>query len=441
MNKTAFSLVLNLFCTAAVLLPVSAQQPAPKNKPLPASALKLIEAKVTGSQRYTEKEIVPAAGLKLGQNVTEADFKEAARSLGNTGMFTDVGYSFSYSPAGTKLELQLKDIEDSKLVPAHFENFVWFTDEELLAAIRQHVPLFKDRVPVSGTMPDSIEQALQALIDQKQIPARVDYLRESPQQGGELIGMDYRVEALEIRIRNVEFPGATPDLLAGLQAAARKLTGANYMRSALSDVARIEFLPVCLQRGYLKASFADSQAKVLTQQEGEVQVDAIVPVTPGKVYSTASVEWKGNTVFPAPDLQRLIRLPVGQPADAVHLVSDLHEVATLYHTKGYMMARVTPNAVLDDQASTVRYELNVLEGDQFKMGDFEVTGLDSQTKDRLVAAWKLHDGDPYNSEYPRRFLNENSRLVPPTKQFEVGIHEAVNEKDKTVDVTIRFVSK
>jgi len=200
------------------------------------------------------------------------------------------------------------------------------------------------------------------------------------------------VEALEIRIRDVEFPGATPNQLPQLQVAARKLTGAPYMRSGLAQVARIEFIPVCLQRGYLKALFADSEARVVTQSDGEVQVDAILSLTPGKVYSTSGVDWKGNTVFPSEGLQRQIHLPTGQPADAVLLTSDLEKVAKLYHTKGYMAARITPRPLLDDEHSTVHYDLIVLEGDQFKMGEFEIIGLDSQAKARLQAAWKLSEG-------------------------------------------------
>jgi outer membrane protein assembly factor BamA len=438
MKKIALIFLASYFFSTAM---AAAQKSAGSSKTPPVLAYKLIGLKVTGSQRYTEKEILPASGLVLGQNVVEADFKEAARRLGNTGLFTDVAYSFSYSPAGTKLELQLTDIDDSKLVPAHFENFVWFTDEQLVAAVKQHVPLFKDRMPVSGTMPDDVEQALQAVIDEKQIPARVDYLREAPQEGGLLIAVAYRVESLEIRIRNLEFPGATPDQLPALQAAARKLAGARYMRSALAKVADIEFLPVCLQRGYLKAAFADSQARVVSQAEGEVEVDAILPLTPGKVYSTSLVVWKGNRVIAADDLQRLIHLPFGQPADSVHLVSDLEQVAKLYHTKGYMAARVTPKAIFDDEHSTVHYDLTVDEGEQFKMGEFEITGLDSQAKAHLMAAWKLHEGDPYDSEYAKRFLNETSRFVPAAIPWEIGIHEAINDRDKTVDVTIRFSSK
>jgi outer membrane protein assembly factor BamA len=438
--KTVVLILLLVSCLLGISL-TAAQKTARSSKESPIAAYKLVGLKVTGTQRFTEKEILPASGLALGQSVAEADFKEAARRLGDTGLFTDVAYSFSFAPSGTKLEFQLTDVEESKLVPAHFENFVWFSDAQLLSEIQRRVPLFKLLMPVGGTMPDHLEEALQAILDEKQIPARVDYLREAPQEGGSLIGLSYRVEALQIHIRDVEFPGATPDQLPQLQAAARKLTGTPYVRSGLAQVARVEFMPVCLQRGYLKASFADSQARVVTQSGGEVEVVAILPLTPGKVYSTSSVDWKGNKVFPADELQRQIHLPAGQPADAVHLTSDLEKVAKLYHTKGYMTARITPKPLLDDDHSTVHYDLNVVEGDQFKMGEFEVIGLDSQAKAHLQAAWKLSEGQPYDSEYSQRFLEETSRFVPSSIPWDIKVHEAVNEKDKTVDVTIRFIAR
>src|SRR5436305_615637 len=92
---------------------------------------KLLSVKVAGTQRYTEKEILPASGVSLGQNIAEPDLREAVRRLGDTGLFTDVAYTFSYSNAGTKVEFQLTDIDQQQLVPVEFENSVWLTAVEL----------------------------------------------------------------------------------------------------------------------------------------------------------------------------------------------------------------------------------------------------------------------------------------------------------------------
>jgi len=64
--------------------------------------------------------------------------------LGDTGAFSDVGYTFSYSGMGTKLEFQVVDAD--KFLPAHFEDFVWFSDQELHARLKRHVPLFNGEI-------------------------------------------------------------------------------------------------------------------------------------------------------------------------------------------------------------------------------------------------------------------------------------------------------
>jgi hypothetical protein len=422
----------------------AAQKTAGTGKTTAVSANELVAIKVTGTERYTDKEILAASGLELGRTAGDANFKEAVQRLGDTGLFSDVAYSYSYSPAGTRLDFQLVDTDRSKLVPAHYENFVWFTDAELVSEIQRRVPLFKQVLPLAGSLPDQVSEALQEILGARHLPGRVDYLRESKPgtgEAGDLIGIAYKVVDASFYIRDAEFPGAAPDQLPPLKAVARKLTGAEYVRSSLALVAKVDYLPVYLQRGYLKAAFAQPDARVVTQTSTEVQVDAIFPVTPGKIYSTAGVAWKGNAAVPAEQFQSLLHLPIGQPADAVRLAADLDNVQKLYHTRGYMAVRIQPEPLLDDATSTVRYDLSVVEGDLFEMGELEIVGLDSQAKARLQNAWTLREGQPYNSDYPKEFLKNAFRLLPHDEQWAVDIREAMDAKDKTVDVTLRFTAK
>ncbi len=431
--------VARFVCCLCLLLPVAvAQKPSTGGKLSSVNAAKLIALKVTGTVRYTDKEILAASGLQMGQPAADGDFKEAVRRLGNSGLFSNIVYSYTSSGADVKLELQLTDIDASKLVPAHFENLVWFTDAELLAQLRRRVPLFQGQVPLAGDLADRIEEALQAILDEKQIPGRVDYLRESPLEGGKLIGTSYSVEELEIRIGNVEFRGAGPDLLPGLQAASRRLMGAPYVRTSLAKIATVDYLPVCLKSGYLKASFADADARIVSQGTGEVEVAAIFPLTPGKVYSTSGVVWKGNSVLKAEELQGLLHLPLGQPADAVRLLGDVETVGKLYRSRGYMTVQVKPEAQFDDEHGAVHYDLNVIEGDLYKMGELEIAGLDTQSTVRMRAAWTLREDQPYNADYPRKFLEDTRQLVPRGVPWNISIHESLDAKDKTVDVEIRF---
>jgi len=438
-------LALSLLLSAA-----AAQKQSAGGKASSVTAYKLIAFKATGTTRYTDKEILAASGLQIGQNAADGDFKEAVRRLGDSGLFSNVVYSYSASGAGVRLELQLVDTEKSKLVPAQFENFVWFTDDELRIALQSRVPLFKQLLPVAGNLPERVSEALQAMLSEKQFPGRVDFLRSAEEPSGALNAIVYRVEEVTIRIRSVEFPGASPEQTALLKTAAHRLTGAEYGRSSLAAVAKLDLLPVYLQRGYLKAAFGPSDARVVPQSssapdaqgpaehQAEIQVDAIVPVTPGKIYSTSTVEWKGNSAVTSAEVASLMHLAPGEPADAVRLLSDIENVSKLYRSRGYMMVQIKPDAQIDDEKSTVRYRLNVVEGDLYRMGELEILGLDTQARARMRAAWTLREGQPYNADYPKKFLDDTRDLVPRGVQWAVSIHETPDAKDKTVDVEIRF---
>ncbi len=432
----------------SLLLPATAAQKQPASGKLSSvTAAKLVALKVAGTARYTDKEILAASGLQIGQNAADGDFKEAVRRLGNSGLFSDVAYSYTSSGATVKLELQLTDADQSKLVPARFENFVWFTDGELRSAVQRRVPLFKQVLPLVGNLPDEVSEALQAMLTEKRFPGRVNYLREGDQSGGPVSAIVYQAEEVSIRISGFEFPGATPEQAALLTTAARHATGAEYGRSSLVAVAKFDLLPVFLQRGYLKATFGASEARVLPHPPpaedaqvagGDVQVIAIVPVMPGKVYSTSSVEWKGNSAITTSEVAPVVHLPLGEPVDAVRLLRDLENVGKLYRSRGYMTVQVKPEAQVDDEHSAVRYDLNVVEGDLYKMGELEIAGLDTQATAQMRAAWTLREDQPYNADYPKKFLEDTRQLVPRGVPWAVSIHESLDAKDKTVDVEIRF---
>jgi hypothetical protein len=74
------------------------------------------------------------------------------------------------------------------------------------------------------------------------------------------------------------------------------------------------------------------------------------------------------------------------------------------------------------------------------MGDLEILGVESHTKDRLRNNWTLLTGDTYNSGYTRRFVSQALKDVLKG-EWKSDIQETLDRKDKTVDVTLRFDAK
>jgi outer membrane protein insertion porin family len=413
---------------------------------MPASARQLIAVKVSGSKRFSEQDIVAATGLQMGTPVNDDDFKRAARRLGDTGVFTDISYSYSYSSVGTKLDFHVVDAD--KFVPVRFEDFVWFSDADLLRRIKEHAPLFDGELPLSGRLPEEVSDVLQAMLVERSIPGHVEYERVG-NSDAPVRAILYRVADVLIQIRNVEFMGEGEAELPALTAASKRVFEREYSRTVLHSLVEKQLLPVYRSRGYLKASFGEPQPKVVKQPSAATDegprnltvVDVQFPVTPGQQYKLKSLQWSGNEAISTDTLAKMVRVEPGQAANMVRLEDSLAQVQKLYGSKGYVTASITPQPSFDEMAGAVAITLEVKEGPVFHMGDLEFRGLDNGLTAKLRNAWKIRPGEIYNSTYLSEYLPAAQRLLPSALDWEVAPHVTANVRDKTVDVDLIYTAK
>ena len=398
---------------------------------------KLHSIHVNGLQHFTETEVISASGLRLGQFASEEQFKQAAQKLGETGLFSQLNYSYKYSTGGCDLDLQV--VENDHLIPITFDNFVWFSDDELLRMVHDRVPLFDGRVPADGHLTDQIADALSAILQERNIQGRVEYMASGPVNGA-IETYDYKISMHPITIRSLNFPGAAEPETSLLLAAAKPLSGEDYLRTKMRVQEKFNFLPVYYARGYLKAQFSEVQAKV-AQDGAQTFVDVSFPVRPGIVYKLSGLKWAGNTVFPAETLRDLIRLKQGEPANSVELEDDRQQIHKLYGTKGYLFAKVEAVPALDDTAGTVVYQLNVAEGDMYRMGDLSIDGLPPENAQRMLAQWQIKKGDAYDSSYPQRFFSITYRDFGLHKSYDVVPKEKIDQQQKVVNIALHFLPK
>jgi outer membrane protein assembly factor BamA len=410
------------------------------------ASYKLIAVKVTGSKRFTAEQVAAASGLPMGTIAQEEDFKKAARQLGESGAFSNVAYTYTYSSAGTNLTFQVTDAD--KFVPTHFIDFVWFKDQELLQRLREHIPLFGGELPISGRLPDQVSDVLQALLVENGIPGNVQYLR-SNDKNGQLESIDYSVYGISIRIRQFEFSGAGAGELRSLQAAAEKLAGREYSHPLLSTFVEHTLLPLYHEHGYLKAACATPEPKVVKLTVAEAGdnkqaitlVDVIFPVTPGMQYKLTRWDWSGNKDIPTETLQPFIKAEAGQMANTVQFEENLRSVQDLYGSRGHILAIVRVNAEFDDTAGSVIFHLIVDEGSIFRMGELEFRGIDNTLTARLREAWKMRPGDIYDATYLKQFLPQARKLLPANLDWEVTPHVTAVTREKTVDVDLEYTAK
>jgi len=425
-------ILLPFLLACASLLAAQTREPP---RPAAPSASKLISIRATGSTRYTPAQIAAATGLRLGQVVTDDDFKEVSRHLGETGAFNNVAYTFQFNPEGIRLDLQVTDSEP--FVPVRFENFVWLSDKELYEKLSAREPLFQGQLPVSGNLADQVSEDLQGLAIEHKLHGRVDYLRAGPQDGP-MEAFEFSITGQPIVVRSIDFSGAGPAELPLLEVAARRLFRQDYSHSRLILQADKNFLPVFREHGYLKARVGEPKPKVVEETPEETSVNVTFAITPGLQYKAGEVQLSGYTnIFPVEKLRGLIHLQPGQTANAIQVDQDVEALKKLYGTRGYMGVQIHPAPETNDADATVKYVFEFKEGSIYKMGDLEVRGLDSKASERIGADWKLLPGQTYNSDYPGQFLASIAGTYP-ADQWKITLHETPEDQDKVVDVSLRF---
>ncbi|MBI3404752.1 MAG: hypothetical protein HY046_04775 [Acidobacteria bacterium] len=94
---------------------------------------RLSSVKILGSKNYSEAQMIPATGLTIGSAINKEELQAAADRLSQLGSFHNVRFTFKSQGDNVAVTFEL---QDTALVPVSFDNFPWYSDEEIIATIR-----------------------------------------------------------------------------------------------------------------------------------------------------------------------------------------------------------------------------------------------------------------------------------------------------------------
>jgi outer membrane protein assembly factor BamA len=401
-----------------------------------AGVFRLAGVTVVGSKRYDGPAIAHATGLKVGDNLTIDSLNEAARKLGTLGVFSQV--TFRYTTRGNAMNVVFTVEDAGQLLPCTFGNFLWFSPQELREGLRSRVPLFDGNAPPGGAMLDLISAALVAMLETRGIHAQVQFLPQG-QAGGPIQSMQFRAVGVPIPVRKIDFTGVQKVDATIVQQAAKPLLDKDYDMSTIRDFARGTVVNVYRERGYLRADFGDPVPQFLSGDPTPNAVAVTIPVTEGEQYHLKEIAWSGDSVIPYTELAKSLHGAVGAPLNAVQLEQDALSLLLLFHPQGYLTADVRANAVLDDASHSAVYQIQIRQGNLYRLGKLEIVGLDDAHARSLAQLSKIHTGDPYEATYWSKFLPEAARhLPPPASDWRFNFEQTIHADTQTVDVRLTF---
>lgn len=399
----------------------------------------LDSVRATGPSRFSDAQILDVSGLKIGSRVDKSNLDDAANRLLVTGAFSKVGYN--YQTRGDKLAVTFQVSDAARFLPCIFDNFVWFSDDELVRTVQKSVPFFDGSLPDNGGLADDVASALDKMLAVNGIAGRATYLRKG-NLGQAATAIIFEVQGAVPTVSAVQFTNGPldPPLFAE---GSKLLLGKPYSRTLAEDVANNTFTAVYANRGYLRAKFAEPKLSVhaggAPGDPGTVALSFSVDA--GTQFHWAGLTWSGNQVLSEKDLSPLVTLKNGDVADANKISDVWTAVQDLYGHSGYLTAGLRPEPQFDDSSAQVRYSVAITEGPQYRMGNLTVDAVTSDLAPRLRAAWELKQGDVFDTRYMKNYIQAAGKIVARAgvrggAQFTFS--ERLVPQTQTVDVLLTY---
>jgi len=397
---------------------------------------KLVSAQASGSTKFTSAQVLVATGLQLGSQVGRDDFQRGADNLAKTGRFASVQYRYADAEGGVRVEYQ---VTDAPSVRVDFDNFPWFTDDELTAAVKASVPLFDGTAPETGSVLDDISDALQLQIAKAGVHSTVSHaLTTAP--GTDDRVQQFRVDEETLDLASLEFRDSLAQNDRSIHSQLSDIVGAKYSRSALVLFEFEQVRPLYISRGFMRATFGAPNVHVVTSA-GHSAVAAVVPIDPGPVFTWRVPTWTGSTVFSQLELAAMIPLHDGDVADGMKIERGWQAVEDAYAARGYLDVDLARTPHFDEGAKSISYAVSITEGPQYRMGKLVLTGLSNEGESRIRSAWKIPVGAVFNRSVYDDFLANGIKDAfsgLPFHYEKIGHFLQKDAANATVDVLIDF---
>jgi outer membrane protein assembly factor BamA len=403
------------------------------------TAYTLSGIKFVGLDHYSEQQAEFASQLKVGAPATLSQIQAASDRLAQSGAFDKISYR--YTTRGSELAVEFQITETKNRLTAVFDNFVWFSADEIDRVLRTRVPLYDGTVPERGTTSYEVSDALRQMLQANGISGTVDGLPTL--KNGKYTDFAYRVSGVGMPVKAIQIPGASAVPETELVAAAKELIGKDYSGTDAEYVEELTLLAIYHRRGYLQARFDRPQASVIGNVHSGASFDIALtmPVNEGAQFSWDHGAWSGNQTFSTDELNGFLAMKPHEIANQDKINAGLRAVANALSKRGFIDALVQSQVSLDESTRMVAYQTAIDEGIQYKMGQLHITGLADKISADLIKKWQIKPGQIYDGTYLEEFMKKVVAQKLADSGKSMGTVDEKIDRDKqnaTVDLILVF---
>jgi len=248
----------------------------------------LSEVHLVGTNRLSSDDVVRGLGLKLGEATTRQNLLLACNRFKQLKLFQSS--HCRYSVQGHSIFLTIFVEEKWEGLPVVFNNLVWMTREELLARLKQELPLFMPTLPESSGLINDIVRVLEQVVNEHGIKASVRY----DDSFWTLRGMNvFFIEGISTPVTALQIEGENQPAPDELLKWSQFYTKEDFSAARLTWVIRWVIRDLYKPRGYLRPVAGEPIVQFLGERDGTYPVRVILPISSGDVYTFDSVKFEG----------------------------------------------------------------------------------------------------------------------------------------------------
>jgi len=276
----------------------------------------LAGATISGSQNLSPDDLLRGLDLKAGSSVTRQTLQQDCGRLDRLRLFYSENCGVRIDGRNLWIDVRVLPAAGPPLM---FENFVWTTRKDLLARLKQELPLFTPEIPTDSALNPDIIRVLNKVVAERGILGHVEVDKFWADKGGgghvfTIVGVKAPVVACIVEGGDAPSAEQVANALPGC---ARD----DFSMPLLNWIAESIVTDLYDSRGYLQPVLEEPIVQFLGERDGKFPVRVVFPISPGPQYRFHSVSFEGIAKSHSAELLAHWKLKPGDIYDTAY-VSD-----------------------------------------------------------------------------------------------------------------------
>ena len=371
-----------------------------------AQAEVLKDMRISGTRRIENATVVNYTGMKIGQNVSEADLDAATKTLFATGLFSNVDVKMKGGVVSVEVQ------ENPIVYEIFFEGNKALDDDVL----KTEVQLKPRSVYTKTKVQKDADRLLAVYRRNGRFAATIEpkIIKKDQNRVDVIFEINEGEKAF---VRDIVFEGnkAFPESTLESKMMTQEKAWYRFLSSTDTyDADRFKYDQELLRRfylehGYLDFKITDTLAELTPDKEGFILT---IKMNEGEPYIVETQDLQVSL----PDykdelkLEKYLEQETGDKLDITKVEKTVDELTEKLLNDGYAFVNVEPDIVPNRENHTAAIVYRVTEGDKIFIRRINIKG-NTRTQDKVIRReFRIKEGDAYNASLLRRSKQNVSDL-------------------------------